>query len=72
MKPKKLVSIKDGIKILNEAYGLDREEIGRDVYSPQTIYNAIYKRVLKRYGPKHFVMLDVDELLSVFGPKRAG
>lgn len=69
---KELITLKQAIGILNEAHGIDPEIEGRSVYSLQTLYNAISTKKLNRYGPTHMAKVDKEELLKVFGPKRAG
>lgn len=71
MAAKKLVTLKDAIDVVNQAHGIDPEKVGRAAISMQTIYNAISAKKLKRYGPRRIAQVDVDELLRVFGPKKA-
>lgn len=68
---KKLISLKEAIIVLNDAHDINPENAGRDAYSTRSIYNAIHKKRIKRYGPRHFVQVDKEELLRLFGPKKA-
>lgn len=70
-KEPKLVSLKEAVILLNDAYGNDKEKSGRDVVSIKTMYNKINLGQIVRYGPKHFCMVDVNEILSLFGPKKS-
>lgn len=67
---KKLVTLDQAVDLLNKAHQIDPEVCGRDAYSKQTLYNAIYKKKLARFGPKHILQIDVDELLLKYGPKK--
>ena len=67
---KNLVTLKEAIQILNEVHQIDPKKLGRNAFATQTIYNAIAKKKLKRYGPYHILQVDVEELLRVFGPKK--
>lgn len=66
---RKLVSLKEAIRVLNEAHCHDPEIEGKDIYAIGTLYNAISQKKLKGYGPRHARKVDVDELLLEFGPK---
>lgn len=69
---KKLVTLKEAIELLNDAHGIDPVKLGRNVFSERTLYNAVHNKRIKRYGPRHIVQFDSDEILRVFGPKKAG
>lgn len=71
MAAKKLVTLKEAIELVNQAHNIDPEKDGKTALSAQTIYNAINTKKMKRYGPRHILQVNVDELLKVFGPKKA-
>lgn len=71
MKKVKVVSLKEAIQILNDAYQNDPEKSGRNAIAMQTIYNALSNGRLTRHGSRHFRQVDVNELLNVFGPRKA-
>ncbi len=68
---KKLVSLKEAVVLVNEAFGNNPEKSGRDVVSIKTIYNALCAKKIKRYGSTHFRQVDVSEILNLFGPKQS-
>ena len=67
----KIVSLVEAVDLLNKAYDNDPAKSGRDVISKKTLYNAISARKLKRHGRYSFAQVEVDQLLQVFGPKKA-
>ena len=71
MKKKRLATVREAIKILNDTFQNDPEKSGRSVIATQTIYNAFNQKRLTRYGSSHFAQVDVEELLEQFGPKTA-
>jgi len=58
----KLLTVNGAIRFLNEKMQIDPKLEGRDAISKQTIYNAVSKGELKRYGPKHILQIDEQEL----------
>lgn len=68
---KKLVSLKEAVELLNKSFGNDPGVSGKNVISLGCLYNALYKKRLTKHGARHFRQVDVDELLAVFGPKKA-
>lgn len=70
MAKKKKLTINEALEFLNEAHGVDPAALGRNAYSKQAIYNAVHTKKLNRFGPRHILQLDADELLKVFGPKK--
>lgn len=68
---KRLVSINEAVIVLNNAWGNDPNVSGRNIAAKKTIYNAISLKRLKRHGNKKFAMVSIDELLAIWGPKRA-
>ena len=71
MAKQKLVSLDEAVQIINEAWGNDPKKSGRDFISKKTIYNAIYDEKIKREGRAKFAMVFVDEILSLWGPKKS-
>lgn len=67
---KEYISAKAALNFINEIHNVDPDNAGRPVIKLQTIYNAINLKRLKRYGPRHMVLLDPDDIRSVFGPKK--
>lgn len=53
--PKKLITINEALEQIETYYG-------RPMYSSRTIYNRIASKKLKRYGPRHEVLLDQSEV----------
>lgn len=53
-----LVTLDQAVDFIKKAYG-QTEVI---VYSKKTLRNMILKKELTRYGPKHMVFLDVEEI----------
>jgi hypothetical protein len=70
-KQKKKVGLKDAIQLINSAFNNDPRVTGRDVISIGTLYNAIHSGKIKAYGPRHFRQVDIDEVLSIYNPKRS-
>lgn len=68
---KKLVTLKEAVEILNDAFQNDPNKTGRSVISIGGLYNALYKGKLTKYGSRHFRQVDVDELLAVYGPQKS-
>ena len=66
-----LITLKEAIRVLNDAHFIDPIKEGRDAFSEKSIYNAVHGKKLKRYGPRHILQLDKAELLRLFGPKKA-
>ncbi len=66
----KLITLKQAVELLNQAYGIDPAIDGRPAYAIGTLYNAIAQKKLKRYGPTHLAQVDSEELLRVYGPKK--
>lgn len=71
MAVKKLVTLKEVIELLNDAHDIDPKKLGRNAYSEKTIYNAVHSKRVKRYGPRHIAQFDAEEIMRVFGPKKA-
>ncbi len=70
MAKKKLVSLKEAIDVLNDAFQNNPEKSGRDAISKGTLYNAISSKRLTAHGSSHFRQVEVEELLREFGPKK--
>lgn len=71
MKKPKVVSLKEAIEVVNEAFQNDPAKSGRNVINIGSLYQALHHGKLKRYGSKSFRQVEVEELLSVFGPDKA-
>lgn len=63
---RKLLTIDEAIVFLNNIHQINPDS-GRNVYSKKTLYNMIHKKRLKRFGPRHLVQLDQDDLIRVLG-----
>lgn len=62
MKNKTLISLDEAIELINKYF--DRHD--ENIYEKASLYNLIYKKQLKRYGPRHKVLLDKDEVIARF------
>ena len=60
----KLITLDEAVKLINEKHQNNPQISGRDVYSKRTLYNKIFQKQLKRYGPKHMAQLDEAEVLE--------
>ena len=67
---KKILPLNEAIQRLNELCNWDPATTGKDFVAKGTIYNAFKSKRLTRYGTFHKAMVDVEELLREFGPKR--
>jgi hypothetical protein len=68
---KKLITLKQAVNLLNEAHGVDPYTDGRNAFNIGSLYNAISKKKLKRFGPRHLAQVDQDDVLRIFGPQRS-
>ena len=71
MKKKKFATIEEAVRILDEAFENNPEESGRPRIAKKTIYNAMSAGRLDKHGTRGFRQVSVDQLLNVFGPKKA-
>lgn len=55
-----LLTLDQAIQEINRHWGLT----DRSLYSKQTLYKAIHKGELHRYGPRHVVFVDRDEIMA--------
>lgn len=58
-KKMKLVSIDEAIQIVMDFYNTTTP-----LYSKGTIYNMISQKKINRYGPRHVVLLDEQEVIE--------
>lgn len=69
----KKITLNEAIELIDKSWKIDLDKLGKKhVYSKGSIYNAIHEKKLSRSGPPHIVMVDADEVLKLFGPKKAG
>jgi len=66
-----LISLDDAVVFLNKLHSIDPVKVGRSFCGKQHLYNCIFQKKLKRYGPKHIAMVDKNEVEIVLGPKKA-
>jgi hypothetical protein len=57
--PLVLVSPTEACKLVQEYFHSETA-----IYSTKTIYNKVYERELQRYGPRHKLLLDKQEILE--------
>ena len=62
----RLLTVNGAIRFLNEKMQIDPKVEGRSAISKQTIYNAVSRGELKRYGSKHILQIEESELIRRF------
>lgn len=70
-KKQNLVSLKEAVKMLNEAHCNNPEVTKRNVLSVRALYNLLSAKKIGKYGPRHMRQVDMDELLAKYGPKKS-
>lgn len=66
-----IVSLREALFELNRAWKNDPTKTGRSIIAQKTIYNAISAKKIRRHGPKHFVQVELEQILDLYGPKKA-